>query len=115
MSDALELDRAAIERLALREFGQDADAALALLAEYGSEDWHREALRVQAAAMYLAEGNLEELGRVVAIAKRDYRDILFWAEFPNYNDGPDARAKDTAKYRVWLRQQQTKRIPRNYP
>ena len=32
--------------------------------------------------MKLSEGNEEKLREFVVVAKRDYRDVLFWAENP---------------------------------
>jgi hypothetical protein len=41
-----------------------------------------EKLRVQLAILVLAEGDLAAVERLVADANTDYRDILFWAEYP---------------------------------
>jgi len=38
--------------------------------------------RVQLAILKLSEGNEEKLREFFAVAKRDYRDVLFWAEYP---------------------------------
>ena len=55
---------------------------LELLDTYGVESYERERERVQLAILKLSEGNEEKLHEFVAIAKRDYRDVLFWAENP---------------------------------
>ena len=55
---------------------------LELLDTYGVESYERERERVQLAILKLSEGNEEKLREFVAIAKRDYRDVLFWAEYP---------------------------------
>jgi len=53
-----------------------------LLDNYGVELYERECERVQFAILKLSEGNEEKLREFVAVAKRDYRDVLFWAEYP---------------------------------
>ena len=55
---------------------------LELLDDYGVESYERERERVQLAILKLSEGNEEKLREFVAVAKRDYRDVLFWAEYP---------------------------------
>src|SRR4051794_11534320 len=54
-----------------------------LLDGYGPEPYERERERVQLAILKLSEGNEEKLREFVAVAKRDYRDVLFWAEDPD--------------------------------
>ena len=53
-----------------------------LIDTYGVESYERERERVQLAILKLSEGNEEKLREYVAVAKRDYRDVLFWAENP---------------------------------
>lgn len=60
----------------------DAIAILALLDEYGVEDHERERDRVQLAILNLSEGDEAKLRYFVGIAKRDYRDVLFWSDCP---------------------------------
>src|SRR5436305_14816332 len=55
---------------------------LKLLDSYGVESHERERERVQLAILKLSEGNEEKLRQNVDVAKRDYRDVLFWAEYP---------------------------------
>ena len=55
---------------------------LKLLDIYGAESYERERERVQLAILKLSEGNEEKLREFIAVAKRDYRDVLFWAENP---------------------------------
>jgi hypothetical protein len=52
------------------------------LDNYGIESYERERERVQLAILKLSEGNEEKLREFVVVAKRDYRDVLFWAEYP---------------------------------
>jgi hypothetical protein len=55
---------------------------LELLDSYGVESYERERERVQLAILKLSEGNEKKLREFVAVAKRDYRDVLFWADNP---------------------------------
>jgi hypothetical protein len=66
-----------------------------LLDTYGVESYERERERVQLAILKLSEGNEEKLRHFVAVAKRDYRDVLFWAENPDEArlDTPEKRER----------------------
>ena len=55
---------------------------LDLLNSYGVEPFERERERVQLAILTLGAGSEAKLREYVAVAKRDYRDVLFWAEYP---------------------------------
>jgi len=57
---------------------------MSVLREYGVEKWERECPRVQLAALKLADGNLEALKKQISTAKRDFRDVLAPAEYPEY-------------------------------
>jgi hypothetical protein len=66
-----------------------------LLDTYGVESYERERERVQLAILKLSEGNEEKLREFVAVAKRDYRDVLFWAEYPEESrlDTPEKKER----------------------
>lgn len=66
-----------------------------LLDGYGVESYERERERVQLAILKLSEGNEEKLREFVAVAKRDYRDVLFWAEYPEESrlDTPEKKER----------------------
>ena len=66
-----------------------------LLDVYGVEAYEHERERVQLAILKLSEGNEEKLREFVAVAKRDYRDVLFWAENPEESrlDTPEKRER----------------------
>ena len=68
---------------------------LELLDTYGVESYERERERVQLAVLKLSEGNEEKLREFFAVAKRDYRDVLFWAEYPEEArlDTPEKRER----------------------
>jgi hypothetical protein len=58
----------------------------------------REVARVQLAIVKLSEGSEEKLRDYIAVAKRDYRDALFWAE------DPDEAKMDTPEKRQQVRE-----------
>ena len=68
---------------------------LDLLDTYGAESHERERERVQLAILKLSEGNEKKLREFVAVAKRDYRDVLFWADNPEEAklDTPEKRER----------------------
>jgi len=68
---------------------------LELLDTYGVESYERERERVQLAILKLSEGNQEKLREFITVAKRDYRDVLFWAEYPEESrlDTPEKRER----------------------
>jgi hypothetical protein len=68
---------------------------LELLDSYGVESYERERERVQLAILKLSGGSEEKLREFVAVAKRDYRDVLFWAENPDEArlDTPEKRER----------------------
>src|SRR5882762_224806 len=53
-----------------------------LLDEFGVESYERERERVQLAILHLSEGDEDKLLEYLIVAKRDYRDVLYWAEYP---------------------------------
>jgi len=55
---------------------------MSMLNEYGANDWQRESHRVRLAVLKLANGNIEELRRLIEWAKNDYRDVIAPAEYP---------------------------------
>jgi hypothetical protein len=68
---------------------------LELVDSYGVESCERERERVQLAILKLSGGSEEKLREFVAVAKRDYRDVLFWAENPDEArlDTPEKRER----------------------
>lgn len=63
------------------------EAALRELGRYGTEPHEKEAERVRLAILDLSRGNLDELTRLVEAAKKDYRDLLMWAENGERDEG----------------------------
>src|SRR5467141_4373978 len=79
-----------------KTFPESAHArVLELLDTYGVESYEREQERVQLAILKLSEGNEEKLREFIAVAKRDYRDVLFWADNPEEArlDTPEKRER----------------------
>jgi len=75
-----------VDRVVRRDFPADnSTSVFALLTEYGTEQWHRETDRVRLAALKLAAGDIVRLRAAIEMAKRDYRDILAAAEYPEYS------------------------------
>jgi hypothetical protein len=68
---------------------------LDLLDTYGVESCERERERVQLAMLQLSEGDEARLREFLIVAKRDYRDVLFWAEYPEESkiDTPEKKEK----------------------
>jgi hypothetical protein len=74
-----------IERVVHRDFPEaQVEDVLAILAEYGTEIWHKEKERVRLAALKLASGDLGKLRTAIDRAKLDYRDVLAPAEYPKF-------------------------------
>jgi hypothetical protein len=74
-----------VERIVRRDFpAARVEEVLAMLEEYGGEEWHREAPRVRLAVLKLAEGRMDRLRYEIEGAKCDYRDVLSAAEYPGY-------------------------------
>ncbi len=105
-----------VNRIVYRDFPESqVDAALHVLEEYGSETWHRESWRVKVAVLKLANGNLHALRIAMDVAKRDFRDVLIAAEYPEYGrqtslssqtlEGTEKEQvieRDWEQYKAWL-------------
>lgn len=85
--------------------------AKSILDSYGVEDYEQEAVRVRLAILKLSGSDTEKLRKMTECAKKDFRDILSWAEYPRQSKGwsmPDGPKKeklvkeDRAEYEQWL-------------
>ena len=75
-----------VERIVRRDFpSEQFDTVMAMLKQYGTEKWHRESARVQLAILKLSHGDLHKLHIVIDVAKKDYRDVMAPAEYPEYS------------------------------
>ncbi len=90
---------------------QSREAAMAILRQYGMEKHERESERVWLAVLKISGSDLTQIRRNTALAKRDFRDILAAAEYPNQariGPMPDSREKreviekDRLQYEKWL-------------
>jgi hypothetical protein len=82
------------------------------LDRYGPEKHEREKSRVRLAILKVAGTEMEQIKKWTDIAKRDYRDVLASAEYPNQLTTPtwelsasDRKAienKDAEQYRKWI-------------
>lgn len=99
-----------ITRLLVREFGDEAETARAILGALSGT--HPGAVaRVSAAAIKMSGGDVEELRSAVAMGLADWRDVLATAEYRRFMELPDdptpaeraaAIEADGAEYRAWL-------------
>ena len=82
------------------------------LNRYGLEKHEREKSRVRLAILKVAGTGMEQIKEWTDIAKRDYRDVLASAEYPNQliaptwkfstSDRKDIENKDAEQYRKWI-------------
>lgn len=109
-----EITPALVQRLVARLFPLEQRAAAGdILAEYGAQFHEKEGDRVRVAALKLCGGDLIKLEELILRAKRDYRDLLAWAEYPEETRKPTwrlpaveqtrIRQADRAQYEAWLR------------
>jgi hypothetical protein len=92
-----------IERIIRRDFAEDDfDFVVATLSEYGTEGADSGHHRVRMAVLKLANGKLNILRREVETAKHDYRDVLAYAEYPNYTRhvSPGRKLDDSERQRI---------------
>lgn len=79
-----EVSRNDVERIVDRDFSADqAEMVKTILGEYTEENPKRP-YRVQLAVLKLAEGNIEKVRSNIESAKRDFRDVIACAEYPEY-------------------------------
>jgi len=70
---------------------------LAELQEYGQETYEREVERVCLAILKLCDARANRVAELVGAAKRDYRDVLMWAEYPGEGQALWALRSDLSK------------------
>ena len=71
-----------LEKIAQYWPGVDPQEIMNVLDEYGVESHERGRARVQLAVLKLSGGQRDRLEELVRMAKRDYRDIVAYAEYP---------------------------------
>lgn len=90
------------------------DSVKELLSRYGVETYEREPQRVRLAILKLSRGEIDRAGDYLEEAKKDYRDVLAWAEYPEqvraptWKLAPEENAamqkRDLEQYEEWLRE-----------
>ena len=78
-------------------FGPDSEAAMTVLIGYGRQPQDREPDRVRRAILALAAGDLARLRHFAEQAHQDYRDVLYWAEYPRDPAEPQTYAELRAR------------------
>jgi hypothetical protein len=92
---------------------EDPQKIIAILDEYGTDSNERDRERVQIAILKLSGENIDHLHMHVSMAKRDYRDILAYAEYPeemsdftgkisDQETVNNIRKRDRQQYLNWL-------------
>lgn len=91
---------------------QQRTEAAQLLAHYGTQPGENEPLRVALAILKLASSDIEEIKKLLTIARNDYRDLLAWAEYRKEMAHPPGslsneelsriRKEDQDEYQNWL-------------
>ena len=81
-----QVSAADVDRMVRRDFPEyQFDTIFNVLDTYGAELSEPGRARVQLAALKLANGNIDTLRRHIDTAARDYKDVLSWAEYPEYS------------------------------
>ena len=93
----------------------DPEEIMSVLNEYGTESFERGRQRVHLAILKLSEGQRDELPKLVKMAKRDYRDVLAYAQYPEQmrlgfvgmkklsaEERESLKGRDKKQYRKWL-------------
>ena len=97
----------------------DRERVLNELQSYGQETHERETERVCLAILKLCDAHIDKVIELVAAAKRDYRDVLMWAEYPSEGQAlwtirqnlskeeqirlDELRRQDRLQYQDWLK------------
>jgi hypothetical protein len=61
---------------------EEQDEVLEILSLYGAQDYERENDRVLLAVLNLSKGSKEAVWDYLDRAMKDYRDVLYWSEYP---------------------------------
>lgn len=86
-----------------------------ILDQYGTEPFEQGRARVHLAILKLSEGDKQRLAELVAMAKRDFRDVVAYAEYPeearlgfvamkqlSQEEAQSVRSRDREQYTRWL-------------
>jgi hypothetical protein len=67
---------------------------VAILSEYGTEEWHREGERVRRDAVIISKGSIEALRATIDLARNDYRDVLIGEQIDQWVIGEIKKHND---------------------
>jgi|ERR1043166_2851879 hypothetical protein len=84
----MNLDQRTLERIAKEFPVSDQPVVIELLSSYSGPEGSRIAWDV----LQLSKGALESVRHFVQAAQRDYRDVLYWAEY--YDNDPMLRGRE---------------------
>ena len=74
--------REQVKKVVIKLFNEDYyQEIMDILDLYGCEPYEAERERVQLAIIKLSLGDLNKLSHYCTIAKKDYRDVIYWAEY----------------------------------
>lgn len=79
------------------DFKENADEAQNTISKALEEHDYLKVNRIIRCIIYLAKGNLEELERSLKTAIEDPRDVMFWAEYINFEKKSPDRIRDFNK------------------
>jgi len=95
-------------------FPGDEDRVKELLSRYGVEAYEKEPQRVRLAILKLSRGKIARAEYYLEEAKKDYRDVLAWAEYPEQVRAPTwklapeensaMQERDLEQYEKWLKE-----------
>ncbi len=97
-----------IKRIAKRDFPQLDFVEVESVLRLYDADVKESKNRVFAAILKLADGNVESLKYYTQAARVDYRDVIYWAEYPSYSDAAlkgkkgQSNVDDWHQYQTWL-------------
>ena len=92
-----------VTRIVRRDFpAEQFEDVMSILNDYGTEGGQHSISRVRLAVLKIADGDLQALGREINVAKRDYRDVLAYAEYPEYMQkvSPSAEPAEVERERI---------------
>ena len=76
-----------IQNRIARDFEAGANEAAEQVVKYlGNQE--REPVRTARCAIYLAQGSVQELTRMLDVALRDWRNVILWAEYDKGKEPP---------------------------
>lgn len=81
MRDSLETDAPDILARIQGDFGAESEEAIHLIKGFWDEMDAREPLRILRSVIFISTGNVENLVYYIQAAKKDWRDVIWWAEY----------------------------------